>query len=99
MASLSAQVFQQDNGNNCGAYMVAFLCGAACLVHENFTFEDQWYQAMDQLDHRSRTAIPGTYGFLVMEGEPALVLPWRYRLFEVILALAKIKYFCEHYSD
>jgi hypothetical protein len=54
---------------------------------------------MDQLDNRSRAAVPGTHGFLLMDGEPALVLPWRYRLFEVILALAKIKYFCEHYRD
>jgi hypothetical protein len=79
--------------------MVAFLCGAAELVHETFTFHDTWYQAMDQLDQRSRAAVPGRRGFLLMNGERDLVLPWRYRLFEVILALAKMKYFVRYHQD
>lgn len=79
--------------------MVNCLCGAAHLALEDFTFEDEWYQRIDQLDHRSRNAVPGTHGFLRMEKEQDDMITWRYRLFEVILALAKIRFFAEYHRD
>lgn len=48
---------------------------------------------MKGLDRRSRQYLPGTNGFLLGEAERLPMLGWRYRLFEITLGLAKIKYY------
>jgi hypothetical protein len=87
------EVANQGRGNHCAAFLCNFAFAAACLCHESFTFDDCWYGDINGLDCHSRQYLPGTNGFLLGEAERLPMLGWRYRLFEVTLGLAKIKYY------